>query len=155
MSKREANFEQNEESRNVRQRPNIQPTTYESEVLSLLRTHPCKDNSRDNKCINNDNNPFGFRYFDTENCMDFSKYYFNYRKHDIKNNTFKNYCNENMKNRIDNELATSILKNREFVALQNARKQIMRESLSQFLTQMNDLISDYSSHNNEDNIFKR
>lgn len=171
MSKREATFSK-EILRNVRHRPNPPPETYDERVLRILKDHPCRDNVRDNKC--NATNPFGFRYFsnrvdDVNECMDFSKPFFtveimnpNYRslrnRYYLVDDDNKKLCTKNrlsswsIENHHHQPLALE--RNNQFLALQNERKRIQRESLPNLLPQLNNIIADYLSHNNEDEIYK-
>lgn len=86
MSKREATHrvEETQSSRNVRHRPNPPPKSFDKRVLRILKGHPCRNNTRDNKCIDS-NNPFGFRYRDSSKCMDFSKDFYPYQYRETLN----------------------------------------------------------------------
>lgn len=173
MSKKREAKQNIQNSRNVRQRVNdessssnrlineepLQQPTYDERVEIILGEHPCKHNTRDNKCVS-ENNPFGFRYRDTDECMDFSKEfypldYMGHMRNSLSRRLFLKSCVENTPRihrsayitNLKKELARR--KNMELRELNNEYKNHidleLAASSTPLIASINNIISEYAT----------
>lgn len=148
--------------RNVRQRldDNQNEMTYDERVNAILDEHPCKHNVRDNRCMN-ENNPFGFLYMFSEDCIDFNEKFYPivYTEQDAKisKNCFQDKLTANFtavinKKQLPPNRSYSTYrklanrKNKELRDLQNGYKELYQKKVSihtNITKSVNDIIAGY------------